>query len=183
MNRVALQYNQPLSRAQGVIRHSSMWSTTTRAANDIRQTGNNGQDGISTPTPHTQQSGGAGLFSHSVGELYGSVMQQVNKLVTQYHRLGKQVRNELLELLQKLFGTEFKNIDAFKLFIADHIKSGNYGSIKTQMDTLSSSMRSHPNDLQAVVADIKQHLQKQAAEKQKRDQNEQEASSKPGMKR
>ncbi|MDF1653854.1 MAG: hypothetical protein P1U34_01985 [Coxiellaceae bacterium] len=157
-----------------------MWSTATRAANDTSQT-DKGQDGITAPTPHTQQTGGFTLFStHTPLDL---IFKQVDALTKQFGKLGNNNR-ALLELLQKLFGPAFKNVNDFKQFLARCMQNGTYNSVVAEkMTTLVASMNNHPNDPRAVVAEIHSYMNKLDTEKQKRQEQENEPSNKPGMRR
>ncbi|MDF1761354.1 MAG: hypothetical protein P1U40_12545 [Coxiellaceae bacterium] len=183
MSRVAPQYNQPLSRAASVIRHSGMWSTAARAANDMRQT-DKGQDGITAPTPYTQtqQSSGFTLFSSSPIDL---VFKQVDALVKQFGKLGNNNR-ALLKLLEKLFDLKFNNVGEFKQFLSKCMQNGTYNSVVAdKMSTLVASMNNHPNDPRAVMAEMHTYINKLNTDKQRRhdEDHEHDHSKRPGMKR
>ena len=87
-----------------------------------------------------------------------AAMQFVGQMIKQFkNAFSKDLKEELLKMLNLLFGKDFKTFDEVGIFLRDNIKSGNTLSIQSNLNFLMKNMLSNKGDNHAMLKALKSH--------------------------
>lgn len=144
------------SVAQSLIRFGLVSSHARLKSTDDDQTQTRDQRGATDMLPSTQ--GYSARLFNQLTQQPSSLLQHVGSMVSHFKMiLSKQMRKELLDLLQKLFGREFKSFDDVGQFLRQRIQHGNSNGIANDLTFIFKSISRHGANSNELLKALKEH--------------------------
>lgn len=140
----------------GLVKFGLVASCARQKSTDDNQKHTRDQRG-NTEVSFNSQGYSARLFNEFIRQP-ASLLQQVGSMVNHFKMIiSKQMRKELLQLLQQLFSREFKNFDDVGQFLRQRIQHGNSNGIASDLSFILKNISRHGNNSTQLLKALKEH--------------------------